>query len=135
MSCMQRLEMEVTMRKAKKPCPERSRGISKKQLSVIDDLFDGTLDGQAVLDKYNVKSETFKKWLNDERFIERLNERITHSFWQSRLFVARFATLAASRLVQLTESENQETARKACLDIISTGSVERLAPPPVGGVD
>lgn len=40
---------------------------------------------------------------------------------QSRLIVARYATLAAAKLVQLTESNNAEIARKAYLDIISLG--------------
>ena len=87
-----------------------------------------------MLDKYNINRDTFKKWLNDERFIGQLNERIAYSFRQSRLIIARFATLAASRLVQLTESESQETARKACLDIISMDS-HNLAGTPVVPVE
>jgi hypothetical protein len=143
--------MDTIMRKTKKPCPEQgfpqacpehsrrggvpSRGISKKQLSVINDLFTSELDEQAVLDKYDVNRDTFEKWLNDERFIGQLNERITHSFQQSRLIIARFAPLAASKLVELTMSKNQETARKACLDIISMDSANNkfLAPSNTGG--
>jgi hypothetical protein len=139
------------MRKAKKPSPERgfpqacpehsrrgrvpSRGISKKQLSVINDLFTSELDEQAVLDKYDVNRDTFEKWLDDERFIGQINERIAHSFRQSRLFIARYVPLVAARLVALTTSENQETARKACLDIISMDSVNNkfLAPNNTGG--
>jgi hypothetical protein len=98
----------------------KTKKLTKKQLGVIADLFAGELDEQHVLDKYDVSRDTFEKWLNDERFIGRLNERIAHSFWQSRLFIARYAPLAAARLVGLTASETQETARKACLDIIST---------------
>ena len=37
----------------------------------------------------------------------------------SELIIARYAGLAAAKLVELTESESQETARKACLDVIS----------------
>ncbi|MHC4585777.1 MAG: hypothetical protein ACYS3N_14705 [Planctomycetota bacterium] len=32
---------------------------------------------------------------------------------------ARYAPVAAAKLIQLTESDKPETARKACLDIIS----------------
>ncbi|RKY23980.1 MAG: hypothetical protein DRP62_04830, partial [Planctomycetota bacterium] len=38
---------------------------------------------------------------------------------QSAALIARYAPLAAAKLVQLTGSEKEETARKACLDIIS----------------
>jgi len=97
-------------------------GLSKKQLAVIDDLFTGELDEQMVLDKYNVSRSVFDKWLADERFIEQFNERIARGFRQSRFIIARYAPLAAAKLVQLTASDSQETARKACLDIISMDS-------------
>ncbi len=100
----------------------KTKKLSKKQLSVIEDLFTGELDEQAVLDKYKVSREVFNRWLCCDGFIKQLNERIAGSFRQSRLIIARFAPLAASKLVQLTTSDSQETARKACLDIISMDS-------------
>ncbi|MCJ7777309.1 MAG: hypothetical protein MUP16_03245 [Sedimentisphaerales bacterium] len=100
----------------------KAKKLSKRQMAVIEDLFEGTLDEQAVLDKYNVKRSVFEKWLADEQFIEQFNKRIARSFRQSRLIIARYAPLAAAKLVELTASESQETARKACLDIISIGS-------------
>lgn len=97
----------------------KRKQLSKRQLAVIRDLFNGELDGQAVLDKHKVSRNIYDKWLADEQFSEQLRERITSSHRQSELIIARYAPLAAAKLVQLTESENQETARKACLDIIS----------------
>ena len=47
------------------------------------------------------------------------DERIAGAYRQSELILARYAPLAAAKLVELTESDNQETRRKACLDIIS----------------
>lgn len=111
----------------------KAKRLSKKQLMVIDNLFEGTLDEQAVLDKYKVKRSVFEKWLADDQFIEQFNARITGSFRQSRLIIARYAPLATTKLVELTESESQETARKACLDIISMGS-QGLAVPDKSGV-
>jgi hypothetical protein len=98
------------------------KSLSKKQLAMIEDLFAGELDEQAVLNKYKVSRKTFNKWLADERFIEQFNERIASSFRQGQLIIARYAPLAAAKLVQLTESDKEETARKACLDIISMGN-------------
>jgi len=92
--------------------------LSRQQLAVIEDLFAGESDEQAVLDKHGVSRSTFNKWLADERFARQFDERIASAYRQSDLILARYAPLAAAKLVELTASENQETARKACLDII-----------------
>lgn len=97
--------------------------LSKRQLSVIEDLFIGELDEQAVLDKYKVSRNTYNKWLADEHFAEHFDRRIASAYRQSAVLLARYAPLAAAKLVQLTESQSQETARKACLDIISGPSI------------
>ena len=93
--------------------------LSKKQLAVIEDMLSGELDEQAILDKHKVRRNIYNKWLADENFGRQLAERIAWLNRQSEIIIARYAPLAASKLVQLTESENQETSRKACLDILS----------------
>jgi hypothetical protein len=93
--------------------------LSKRQLAVIEDLFAGELDEQTILDKYNVSKTLYNRWLADDRFIEQFNERVYRAFRQGQLIIARYAPLAAARLVQLTDCEKAETARKACLDILS----------------
>jgi len=93
--------------------------LNKRQLAVIDQLFKGELDEQAILDKYKVSHNLYKRWLANKNFTDEIDRRIESSLRQSALLIARYAPLAAAKLVQLTDSENQETARKACLDIIS----------------
>jgi len=93
--------------------------LSKKQLAVMDDLFSVELDEWAVLDKHKVSRSVYNRWLADGDFVEEFDRRIAGAHRQSAALIARYAPLAAAKLVQLTESENQETARKACLDIIS----------------
>ena len=93
--------------------------LTKRQLAVIEQLFKGELDEQAVLDKYKVSHNLYKTWLANKDFADELDRRIESSLRQSALLIARYAPLAAAKLVQLTDSENPETARKACLDIIS----------------
>ncbi len=106
--------------------------LSKKQLAAIEDLFAGELDEASVLAKHKVSRHLYEKWLADERFNEAFNKLIARAHRQGLLIIARYAPLAASKLVQLTESDSQETARKACLDIISMGSA-RLAGPGAPG--
>ena len=97
----------------------KRKHLSKRQLNVIEDLFVGEITEQDVLDKYKVGRHLYSKWLTNERFAEQLDKRITSAYRQSTAYIARCATLAAVRLVQLTASDKPETARKACLDIIS----------------
>jgi hypothetical protein len=92
--------------------------LSKLQHAVIEDIFGGESDEQAVLDKHGVGRSLFNKWLADAQFARQFEEQIASAYRQSEIILARYAPLAAAKLVQLTESENQETARKACLDII-----------------
>ena len=100
----------------------KTKQLSKRQLDVIEDLFDERMLEQEVLDKYNVGRNLFNKWLLDETFTEQLDKRIATSYRSSTIYIARYAPLAAAKLVQLTDSAKVETARRACLDIISMQS-------------
>jgi hypothetical protein len=93
--------------------------LNKRQIAVLDDLFAGQLDEQAVLDKYKVSRRLYDKWQGCESFAAEYSRRIAALDRHSGLIIARYASMAAAKLVQLTDSENQETGRKACLDIIS----------------
>ncbi len=93
--------------------------LTKRQLAVIDELFSGDCDQQQVLEKYKISKRLYDKWQNNQNFIDEFNRRITNARRQGELIIAKYASLAAAKLVALTESENQETARKVCLDIIS----------------
>jgi len=97
----------------------RRKYLTRKQLSVLEDLFSGDLNEHEVLLKHKLSKNIYNKWLSEERFAERFSHYINGLNRQSELLISRYATLAAVKLVDLTESENQETARKACLDIIS----------------
>jgi len=96
----------------------RRKKLSRKQLAVIDDLFAGELAEQAILNKYKIKRSTYNQWLADENFEAELTRRIKTTKLMSKVLIAKFSVVAAAKLVQLTESEKEETARKACLDII-----------------
>ena len=96
----------------------RRKKLRKKQLAVIDDLFAGELDEQAILTKYRIKKSTYNQWLADENFEAELIRRIKTARLLSKVLIARHSLAAAAKLVQLTESEKEETARRACLDII-----------------
>ena len=118
--------------------------LTNRQLAVIDDLFAGRLEEQEILDKYKLSRRLYDKWLNDGTFSRRLERRVNEAYRQSVVLIARYAPVAAAKLIQLTNSDKPETARKACLDIISmpvhiTGQKDKTSdgpqpadkPPPV----
>jgi len=109
----------------------KRKKLSKKQLAVIDDLFSGELDEQAVLEKHKVNRNVYNGWLADGLFACEFDRRIMSAHRQSAALIAKYAPLAAAKLVQLTESEKVETARRACLDIISLQTLldKRMDPP------
>ncbi len=101
----------------------RRKRLTQKQLTVLDDLFNSDLDEQVVLDKHKVRRSTYDRWLEDKLFAEQFKQYVNGLKRQGELLLAKYSCLAAAKLVQLTESKNQETARKACLDIISLPSL------------
>ncbi len=95
------------------------KGLSKRQVAVIEALFSCEMDEQAILDKYRVSRNVYKQWLGDEHFQLELIRRMKIARILGEMLIAKYSFTAAAKLVQLTESEKEETARRACLDIIS----------------
>ena len=96
-----------------------TKGITRKQLAVIEDLFAGEIDEQQVFEKHRINKRVYDKWLTEENFAGEFDRRVKSAHRQGELIIARFANVAAAKLVELTSSENQETSRKACLDVIN----------------
>jgi hypothetical protein len=101
----------------------RRKYLSQRQLTVLDDLFNSDLDEQAVLDKHKVRRSTYERWLANELFAERFKRYVDNMRRRSELLMAKYRCLAAAKLVELTTSDKAETARKACLDIISSPKI------------
>jgi hypothetical protein len=101
--------------------------LNQKQTAVLDDLFNSELDEQGVLEKHRVRRSTYERWLDDELFSERYERYIQRIRQRSELLLAKYRSLAAAKLIELTTSKKPETARKACLDIISQPGVKTEA--------
>jgi len=96
----------------------RRKYLTQKQLAVLDDLFNGELDEQEVLNKHRVRRGTYGRWLEYEAFRERFKQYVNVLVWRSERLLAKYSCDAARRLTKLTEAENEEVARKACLDVM-----------------
>ncbi len=90
-----------------------AKQLTKKQLDVIEDLFAGELEEQAILNKHKLSRKLYNQWRNDESFADQFEKRITDAYRQSDVLIARYAPVAAAKLIQLTESDKPETAPKS----------------------
>jgi hypothetical protein len=96
----------------------KEKPLSAKQLAVIEDLFEGNKE-QEILEKHKLSRKLYEKWLADGAFNRRLDRRAE---WENRKIafkLARSAREAVSKLAGLTDSKQAETARKACVDLIT----------------
>lgn len=97
----------------------KAKPLSARQLAVMEDLFVGELEEQAILEKHKLSRKLYDKWLADEALTSQLDRRKVWEYRRSEFMLARYARVAVSNLVQLTDCKQPETARKACLDIIT----------------
>jgi len=96
----------------------KEKPLSAKQFAVIEDLFEGKQERE-ILEKHKLSRKLYNKWLADKSFNRQLDRRVEWENRRSELMLARKARDAVSNLVKLTGCQTLETARKACLDIIT----------------
>ena len=77
----------------------QKKRLTKKQSAVIDELVSGELDEQQILDKYNVSRGVYNNWQADEQFVAELDRRIDWLGRQSAVLIARYASVAAAKLI------------------------------------
>ncbi|MBN1787440.1 MAG: hypothetical protein JW806_03505 [Sedimentisphaerales bacterium] len=93
--------------------------LTKKQLTVIDDLFNSAGDESTVLQKHKISRKLWNDWLSVKDFTDEIAARMEAAKRRSRIILSQHAPFAAAKLVELCQSENQETSRKAVLDILN----------------
>ncbi len=108
----------------------KAKRLSRKQLALAEDLFKGELNERHVLDKHKVGRQLFRKWRGDDQFTEEINQLVAGAYRQSTFLIARNAPSAAKETIELTGCGKEETARKACLDIITMNSSTGLTDSP-----
>lgn len=97
----------------------KAKRLGRRQLVLMDDLFAAESEEHRILEKHRIGRQVFRRWLAGGEFREELNERVAGGYRLSALFLARSAPLAAKKLMNLTDCDKVETARKACIDIIT----------------
>ena len=93
--------------------------LTTRQKQIAEEVFNSDLSEADVMANYNLTKTVYHNWLKDPLFQEEIDFHVQTSKRRSELIIARYAVLAAAKLVQLADSNNGETARKACMDIIA----------------
>ena len=93
--------------------------LTRKQFLAINDLFEAGGDEAAVLEKHKIKLAVWLKWQKDKDFNDEIARRMAALEMQGQILIAKYRPHAIAQLVQLCNSENNETSRKACIDMLN----------------
>jgi len=93
--------------------------LTEKQRGVLADLFSGKFTVQEVLEKRKVTRRTYYRWHGQEYFAAEFKRLLELSRNEYQLVFAHYAPDIAMKLVSLTTADKDETARKACMDVIA----------------
>jgi hypothetical protein len=94
-------------------------GLTRQHKLLIDDLFERGLSESQVCEKHGLAMDKLREWCQDDDFRAEVRDRLFTPVSKAWIMLARSATRVAARLIELTESQKEETARKACLDILT----------------
>jgi hypothetical protein len=97
----------------------RRKDLSEKKWAVLEDLFYSELDENAVLKKHNVSRTTYERWLRQKLFSRQFQQYTASLARRTALAVAKAETEVAARLVELTRCQKEESARKACQQVLA----------------
>ncbi|MBN1973473.1 MAG: hypothetical protein JW787_07520 [Sedimentisphaerales bacterium] len=92
--------------------------LTKKQFSVIDDIFESELKESEILRKHKVSRATYNKWLDNEYFTREFSTRIASEQRRNTIHITQNVSKAVGHLENIAQKQDGETSRKACLDII-----------------
>jgi hypothetical protein len=97
----------------------RRKDLTEKKWAVLQDLFYSELDEIAVLKKHDVNRTTYERWLRQKLFSRQFRQYSASLARRTALAVAKAETEVAVRLVEITRSQKEESARKACQQVLS----------------
>lgn len=92
-------------------------GMTKKD-KVIREILKGETDEDEILRKNKVGRKEFETWLDSEEWQAQFERHVRKNERRAQILITNFLTVAAAKLVGLTESDKDDTARKSCLDIL-----------------
>ena len=77
------------------------------------------MNEEEVLKKRRVRRRTYRRWHTMANFTAEYKRRLKQAKLEGERIMAKYSNVAASKLVELTQSKKEEIARKASLDVIN----------------
>ncbi len=108
----------------------KQKHLTKRQLAVIDDLFESNLPESEILKKHQVSRILYNRWLADKNFTGEIDSRIASTYKRNAACIAANAAKAIHTLIKMAGDDKGELTRKACLDIIELQSHASEKNPP-----
>ncbi len=93
--------------------------LTKKQFDVIEDLLMSGMRESDILQKHNVNSTLYNKWINDEKFICQLENRVTIAYKRNAARIAENLSKAADVLTDKLKQAEIDVVKKVCIDLAS----------------
>lgn len=98
---------------------------TKKMRAFLEDILTNRLSVETAMAKNSVSGELLKRWFSSPVFLQTLAKDTELAAKRADILISQNRITAAEKLVSLTNCDKEETARKACLDIIElTGKPE-----------
>jgi hypothetical protein len=105
-------------RPANKPVVTIPKGLNQQHKTVITDLFENHVSESDVCIRHGLALDELRRWYRDDAFRQEVSLRLFAPVAKARALLARNAASAVTKLICLSESDKDEVARKACLDIL-----------------
>jgi hypothetical protein len=93
--------------------------LTKKNIKIIDEWVRNEVDESELIEKYRISYKKLSKLLNYKQTKEEIEGRVEAAKKRSQLLLSKYLPLAMAKLIEQCNSENSETSRKACMDILA----------------
>ncbi len=102
--------------------------VNKKQRDFLDEILNNRTTVELASEKLQISGDCLCRWFASPTFIEELASRIELITKRADMLISQNRLTAAEKLVCLTGCDKEETARKACLDILELTARQKQDP-------
>ena len=92
--------------------------INKKQKDFLKEILDNRLPVETAMGKCKIDAAMLCQWFSSQPFTTELANRIECMTKRADMLISQHRLTAIEKLILLTNCDKEETARKACIDII-----------------
>ncbi|MFA6187342.1 MAG: hypothetical protein WC770_09085 [Phycisphaerae bacterium] len=92
--------------------------VTTRQLQVIDELFASGGNENAVLQKFSISPEKWKRWRTQQPFNRAIEAKMKALNQHGQMLLLQHSSWASARLLELCNSDKDEVSRKACLNVL-----------------